>query len=394
MDIKSFCKELELELHESILDYWIKNTLDEVNGGFVGQITYDNIINPEADKGCILNSRILWSFSAACHMFKRKEYLAMADRAYDYFINHFIDNQYGGTYWMLNSKGEPVDDSKQVYGQVFSIYGLSTYYQATNNEEALRKAIDLYYLVEKHSYDSQKDGYMDAFSRTWEATDYSMINPSGPISPKTMNTHLHVLEAYTQLYRVWQDEGLKKQLKGLIRIHLDKIINKDTNHFDLFFERDWNPTSDIISFGHDIEGAWLMNEAAEVLGQESLIKEVQQAALKMADAVLKEGIAPDGSLLHEGQDNKIIDSDRHWWPQAEAMVGFVDAYQKTGNEKYLNAAQKVWGFIKKHLMNPTGEWYWSVDENYTKNTVDDKAGPWKAPYHNSRACMEIIHRLK
>jgi mannobiose 2-epimerase len=392
--LQKLCSEIHDELTENILNYWIEHTLDRTHGGFVGQISVDNIRNARADKSLVLNSRILWTFSAAFSHFQKDEYLMMAQRALNYLYEHFLDTRKGGMHWMLNYRGKPEIKKKQIYGQAFSIYALAEYFDATKDNQALDEAIQLFNLIENFSFDPEFDGYYDALSPNWKATTDTRLSDKDENALKTMNTHLHVLEAYTRLYQVWQDEHLKKQLTGLVRIHLDKIINPETGHFDLFFDREWNCSSEVFSYGHDIEGAWLMQLAVDALEDQQLIVPVREAANRLAATTLAEGIAEDGGVIYEGTPEKVINYERHWWPQAEGMVGFMDAYEATGEQKYLDAALGIWEFTKKHIINPTGEWYWRVDKNHEINPTDDKVGPWKAPYHNSRACFEILQRQK
>ncbi len=391
-EIQHLCDELHSELIENIYHYWIKNSIDHKNGGFVGRITVDNKRIMEANKGLVMNARILWTFSAAFSHFQRDEYLMMAQRAYKYIVENFFDQKRGGYYWMLNYKGRAIDKKKQIYGQAFVIYALAEFFDATKDNDALDDAIRLFSLIEEFSHDPDHEGYFDALSTNWKKMADTRLSEKDANAPKTMNTHLHILEAYTRLFQVWQDDRLKEQLARLINIHLDKIINPNTGHFDLFFDEAWNCTSDYFSYGHDIEGAWLMTLAAEVLEDEKLKIAVHKAANRLADITLDEGIAPDGGVMYEGTTEKVINPERHWWPQAEGMVGFFDAFSATGDQKYLDAVINIWNFTKKHIVNPTGEWYWSVDENHNINPEEDKIGPWKAPYHNSRACIQLLQR--
>ncbi|MCP3932164.1 MAG: N-acyl-D-glucosamine 2-epimerase [Bacteroidetes bacterium] len=385
--------EIQEELFR-ILSYWKDNTIDSLKGGFIGQIDAHGKTYPEADKAVILNTRILWSFSAAARNFSDSNYEKIADRAYAYILSHFIDEQNGGVYWMLDANGQAIEPKKQIYAQAFAIYALSEYYQLTQKEEALEKAIDIFELVEQHSYDDQEDGYFEAFNREWELLDDLRLSDKELNVAKTMNTHLHVLEAYTNLYRVWKNDVLKSRLQSLTQIFLEKFIHPETNHLILFFDKNWNPKSEEISFGHDIEAAWLLCEAAEVLEDEILLKKTEQAAIRIADITLSEGIDEDGGLFNELHADGEFDNDKHWWPQAEAMVAFLNTWEISGDERYLNAANDSWFFIKNNLLDTVnGEWFWKVTKDGQVLYSEDKVGPWKAPYHNTRACLEVIRRM-
>ncbi len=379
----------------SILDYWQKNMIDHEYGGFHGQIDHDNRVIAHAGKGAILNTRILWTFSAAYGITKQQAHLDMADRAFAYLINHFLDKEHGGIFWELDHAGVVINSRKQTYAQGFGIYGFSEYYRSTGNEEALAEAIALFEAIERHCHDSEYGGYIEALSREWHQLEDMRLSDKDENCPKSMNTHLHILEPYTNLYRVWKNDLLATRIRQLIRLFMDKIIDGKTGHFNLFFENDWAVKSDIISYGHDIEGAWLLTEAAEVLGDEPLLKEVEKMALKMTDALLGEGMNPNGSVNYElVRSSGLKDSERHWWPQAEALVGLLNAAQLSGQKRYLVYAFKVWDFIEKNLIDRThGEWYWSVNKNGIPSAQNDKAGFWKCPYHNTRACMEGSRRL-
>lgn len=381
-----------IEEKDNLLKFWLENSVDIENGGFYGEADSDQV-NLEADKALILNSRILWSFASAYREDRDSEYLKMAERAYDYLVDNFEDKQFGGFYWLLNYEGKVKKDKKQIYGQAFCIYALSEYYRAAEIEEALKKAVELFALLENEAYDPEYGGYFEAFSRDWSPTDDMSLSTKDLNTAKSMNTHLHILEAYTNLYRVWPDPDLKEKLEELIKLIINKIIEQDEYRFKLFFDKDWSSKSDIISYGHDIEGSWLLYEAAEVLGEQVLLEITEEYALKMAAAVLENGTASDGSIYYEFEDGK-LDRDRHWWPQAEAVVGFINAYQLSGEEKFIKAAIKNWDYILENLIDSeNGGWFWLVDEQGIPS-AKPKINAWKSPYHSSRACYEIINRIK
>jgi len=384
--------EMEHEL-DAILQWWSDHTQDPLNGGFYGKIDGHNQLVPSSDKGVILNTRILWTFSAAARLTGQSKFQSIAQRAYDYLCNHFIDTLHGGLYWMLNHTGDPIDRKKQIYAQSFAIYGMSEYFLLTKEQKALNIALDLFQLIEKHSYDTKYGGYLEAFTQEWQLIDDLRLSDKDANEVKTMNTHLHILEAYTNLYRAAPNEQINQALRKLISCHIDKFIDAETGHLKLFFDEQWTSKSDAISYGHDIECSWLLLEAAEVLGDTALIDAVKKITLKMAEATLHEGRKADGSVIYE-KDGAHYDLEKHWWVQAEAVVGFYNAYQMTNDTTYLNAAIDCWAFIKSYIIDKDKkEWHWSIREDGSVNKEEDKAGPWKAPYHNGRMCMEIIHRI-
>ncbi|WP_334071995.1 MULTISPECIES: AGE family epimerase/isomerase [Paenibacillus] len=394
MDAKIWKEQLRRELQDNILQYWIDHTIDTEHGGFIGEIDHQLRVNRQADKGLVLNARILWTYSSAYRLYPDPAYLEMAGRAYDYLRDHFVDREYGGLYWMVDYLGRPSQDKKQVYGQAFAIYALAEYYRANGRQEALDWAIDLYRLLEKHSYDHEYKGYFEALSRDWQPTGELSLSDKDLNEKKSMNTHLHVLEAYTNLYRVWKDPELESSLRGLIDVTLDHIINPDSAHFWLFFDETWQVKSDHISYGHDIEGSWLLVEAAEVLGNPEVLGRVKDVASAMAEAVHAKGIDKDGGIWNEADAGGLTDANKDWWPQAEAMVGFYNAYQMTKDDKFQRAALTSWDFIQNYIVDREGgEWHWGVDRNGQPLPHEPKVSPWKCPYHNGRACMEMLERL-
>jgi mannobiose 2-epimerase len=391
----SIITELRAEL-ASILNYWISNTKDQENGGFVGEISSDNIVTPNATKGAVLNTRILWTFSAAYRFDPKPEYLEMAQRAYDYIVKYFWDIENGGVYWELDAKGNPINTRKQIYAQGFALYGFSEFYRATQNAESLDYAKKTFALIEKYSFDSVHSGYIEALSKDWQPMDDMRLSKKDENTPKSMNTHLHIIEPYTNLYRVWKDETLGKKIEGLIDVFLTNIIDSEGCHFKLFFEKNWDVLPSAVSYGHDIEGTWLLVEAAEVYGNKELLHKAEAIAVKMSDKVLQNGIDADGSIFYELHlANNHLDSDKHWWPQAEGMVGFLNSYQITKDERYLEEMKKLWEFIKNNIVDKShGEWFWLVRKNGSICKEGVKVGFWKCPYHNSRALIETIERLE
>ena len=393
--VSTFRKEMQDVLTNNILPFWINNMVDHENGGFYGRIDGHGNLHAEAEKGGILNGRILWTFSAAYRVLGKPEYLEIATRAKDYIIDHFIDREYGGTYWSLDYKGNPKDTKKQFYAIGFMIYGLSEYVRATGDKEALDYAIQLFECIEEHSLDVIYNGYIEACTREWGEIADMRLSDLDANYPKSQNTHLHIIEPYANLYRVWKDERLEKALRNMINIFTDKILNPETNHLDLFFEKDWTRgAGHLESYGHDIECSWLMHEAALVLGDAEVLKKVEEIVPLVAKASEK-GLNPDGSMIHEANlDTGHVDDDLHWWVQAEAVVGFYNIYQHFGDESALDKSLQCWQYIKDNLIDyEGGEWYWSRRPDGTLNLDDDKAGFWKCPYHNGRMCLEIIERI-
>lgn len=383
--------ELYKVLNENVLDFWQSRMVDEEWGGFYGRIDGLDQLHPKADKAIILNTRILWTFSAAYQVTQDIEHKKVADRAYQYIVDHFIDSEFGGVYWTLDHTGRVSNDKKQVYAQAFAIYAFSEYHKIAPQGQALEHAVTLYNLLETHSLDKQDNGYFEAFDRQWGVLSDVRLSDKDMNATKTMNTHLHVLEAYTNLLMVWEHEPLEKALQNLVELMSTKFIS-DTNHFHLFFNDQWELQSHEVSFGHDIEGSWLLCEAAEVHQDSGLISSTRALALKMTDASL-EGMDDDGGLMNEAGPEGLTDTDKHWWPQAEALVGLINAWQISGEERYLREAEKTWSFIKTRLIDPKGEWHWRVTRTGRVVLDEDKAGPWKCPYHNGRALLELYRRL-
>ena len=414
--------EMQDVLENNILPFWLNKMIDNEHGGFYGRIDGSGKLHPDAEKGAILNARILWSFSAAYRVLQKEEYLEAATRAKDYLIEHFIDPEYGGVYWSLDYQGNPLDTKKQFYAIGFAIYGLSEYARATGDREALEYALDLYDCIEEHALDREHNGYIEACTREWGEIADMRLSELDANYPKSQNTHLHIIEPYTNLLRCLKEMqaqetcdyvpaigsvlpvgisvpmetimAVEASVRNLIDIFTDKILNPETNHLDLFFDMDWTRgAGHLESYGHDIECSWLMHEAALVLGDENVLEKVESVVQKVARASEK-GLRPDGSMIHEANlDTGHVDDDLHWWVQAENVVGWFNIWQHFGDEYALNNAEKCWQYIKNNLIDfDNGEWYWSRHPDGTLNTIDDKAGFWKCPYHNSRMCIEIIER--
>ncbi|RWY55546.1 AGE family epimerase/isomerase [Mucilaginibacter gilvus] len=391
--LNAYKAEVSEEL-ENILNYWVDNTIDEADRGFFGKIDNDNKVIPGSPKGSVLNARILWSFSAAYNQTYNALYLGVATIAYLYIIDHFIDDVHGGVYWTVDHQGKPLDTKKQVYASAFTIYALSEYYKATSDEAVLVEAKKLYYLLVEKSYDAENTGYLEAFTRQWAPIADLRLSAKDANEKKSMNTHLHVLEAYTTLYTIWPDEGLKTQIDTLLHNFTEHIIDSKTKHLVLFFDEEWNAKSDTVSYGHDIEATWLLLEAAEAIHHEELIEKVKGICIEISEVTL-EGLDKDGGLWYEYEPSADhLVKEKHWWPQAEAMVGFYNTYQITGDEKWLKLSIGSWGFVKQHILDhENGEWFWGIYADGSVMATEDKAGIWKCPYHNSRACLEVMRRI-
>ena len=418
-------------LENNILRFWMERMIDHENGGFYGRIDGHGQLHSDAEKGAVLNARILWAFSAAYRVLsklpnyptaKLQQYLDTATRAKDYIIDHFVDHEHGGVYWSLDCKGQPLDTKKQFYAIGFAIYGLSEYTRATNDREALDYALQLFDCIQEHAFDHEHNGYIEACTSDWQPVADMRLSVYDANYPKSQNTHLHIIESYTNLYRCIREVQahvscdyvpaigsmlpvdivvppetvirVENALRNIIGIFTDKIINPDTHHLDLFFEKDWTRGAGRLeSYGHDIECSWLLHEAALVLGDKKVLEKVEPIVRMVANSSEK-GLRPDGSMIHEANlDTGHIDNDLHWWVQAENVVGRFNIYQYFADGTALEKALRCWDYIKENLIDyENGEWYWSRHADGTLNLDDDKAGFWKCPYHNGRMCLEIIER--
>ena len=377
----------------NILDYWLKNTIDKENGGFIGEINHQNVINNNSEKGAVLNARILWSFSAAYAVEKNPEYLKTAKRAFQYIKDYFFDKEFGGIFWSVNADGKPKDTKNQIYAIAFVIYGLSEFYKIFKNEDALELAQSLFYKIELYSKDYKNKGYLEAFTRDWQEIEDLRLSEKDANEKKTMNTHLHIVEAYANLYLIWPNPKLKDSIKEILEVIALYFINKYTWHLKLFFDENWKEKEDVISYGHDIEAAWLLQWCAETIEDVDLVRSYQKYAVEFAKST-KEGIDSDGGLWYEYEpkEQKLI-AEKHWWPQAELWIGMINAWQLSKNEEFLEITEKNFEFVEKYIIDhKNGEWIWGVYADYSP-ILKDKAGFWKCPYHNSRACIELIKRL-
>lgn len=389
-----FRKQLKEELTGNILPFWMEHVVDKVNGGFYGAVTNDLKVLNEVPRSAILCARILWTYAAAFRRLGAEEYLSTAQWAYDYLTKIFWDQEYGGIYWHVDYKGNPVFDRKHHYAQAFAIYGLAEYYQATQEPQSLELAKTLFHLLEEHAYEAVYQGYIEGSSRKWEVLEDMRLSDKDLDCRKSMNTMLHILEAYSNLMRVWDDARLKAQHRALLQTFQEHIIDHKIGHLKLFFDDQWHSLSDHVSFGHDIEGSWLLWEAAEIQGDSALMVQVRESVIRLASAVYQEGLDDDGSLFYEASPEGLVDTGKEWWAQAEAIVGFYNAYQLTSQEHFAQAAFRLWTYIQTKMVDRThGDWFKRLLRDGTPEKDRYKAGPWDCPYHHSRTCFEMLDRL-
>ena len=381
-------KDVTSVLLDNILPFW--SALKDPQGGFYGQMTGDGRLIEDAPRGAILFSRIVWTYSAAYLRLGRQEDLVNAAHAEEYFLEHFIDHKYGGVYWSINADGSRKVDKAQLYAQGFGIYALSEYYAAAGDDEALKAAINIFRVTEKHFYDAENGGYLEALGRDFKPLEDMRLSPHDVNCQKTMNSHLHLLEGYTNLYKVWPDDLLRERIVELLGLFETKIMNPTTGHLDLYFERDWTVVGGAQSHGHDIETSWLALECAFALKDFNLVDRVRALARRLYTASL-DGLLPDGSMAYETSAEGELIAERQWWVQAESVVGHLWAWKYLGVAEGVERARAAWAYISSHLIDREGgEWWWSISPDGEINRRDDKAGEWKCPYHNSRMCLQTI----
>jgi len=396
-----FRQSVERELCSNILPFWARWGFNESTGGLAGIVTCDLRVYPEIPQHAVLATRILWTFSQAVRVRPDPRWLEAGQKAHLLLKTRFLDPDHGGIYWSLRPDGDPLSDRKQVYAQAFAIYGLSAWYRATGDREALDGARELFRLLEAHARDREHGGYVEALSRSWGHLEDMRLSDKDLNAPKSYNTMLHMLEAYTALLQVWPTPAVREALHDLLRICLDRIYREQPfPHCGLFFGGQWQGLSTKISYGHDIEASWLFWEAAVALGDEPLQAQTRTIALALADAVLTHGVDEDGAILYDGEASGPENTDKHWWPQAEAVVGFLNAWQLAGRPEHLEAALRAWAFIESKLIDSVnGEWFALLDRSgqvlpdYPEHPESLKIGPWKCPYHNARACLEAMRRV-
>ncbi len=370
---------------DNILGFWDRDMTDHRFGGFYGKMSADGQPDPFALKGSVLTARILQSFAAGALQTGRAEWHAAAERAYTWFRDHCIDPEFGGVVWDTDYAGRCQDPRKEPHAMGMSLYALATWQKASPSTETLHLAKGIYSLLQLYAHDPVRGGYTGACSRNWQPEKQEV---------KSTFDQLHILEGFTALFAVWPDDGLRHHLQDLLKLFLDKIIDPDTNHLRLFFDADWQHEGHVISYGHDFQASWQLMQAAEALGDAELITRTREAALMLTDAAL-EGMDTDGGVWYKADtETKHLLEEKRWWPQAEAMLALVNAWQVSGSEKYLVQAGETWQFIGQHILDRAhGEWRWGVDRHYQPLNME-KAGFRKGPDHNSRACMEIVRRLQ
>lgn len=393
--LRGYADRIEAELLQNILPFWMEWGVDRVRGTILGSLTNDLVVDRDAARGALLSARVLWTYSAAYLVHREPAFLEMARLAHDDLIKNFWDVEHRGFFWSIDAAGRPLNPRKQVYGQAFAIYALTEFHRASGLREPLDRAIELYRLLEQHARERTHGGYVEAFSREWGTIEDMRLGEADMNVPKSQNTHLHVMEAYTNLLRVWPDAAAKESQTALVNVMLDRILDERTGHLKLFFSRDWVSQTNVVSYGHDIEAAWLFLEAAEVLGDRELVARLKPLVVKIAEVTLAEGVDEDGALFNAGTPSGIVDFGKEWWPQAEAVVGFLCAYQVSGDERHLRAALRCWDFIATSLVDRNhGEWFRGVDREGRVLAQHLKVSFWKCPYHNGRACLEASRRLR
>lgn len=378
---------------KNILDYWSEVVFDDANVRFYPKVDHTDKPHPHIDSGSVMYARILWAFSAGYRRTHTYRYLEMANAAYRYIQQHFIDPEYGGVYWSVRPDGGAADSRKQIYAIAFTIYGLAEYHKIHESDDVLIIAKKLYEAIEHHSWDPCHGGYIEAFGRDWTPTTQLKLSAKDDNEKKTLNTHLHLLEAYTNLYEIWPDERLKQRIAMLLELFEKHFINRH-GHLILFFNEHWQAKSSLRSFGHEIEASWLLCEASYIINGRRIADNVHTLSLRLAAASLK-WVDTSGALPYEFNTvtNTLI-AEKHWWVQAEAVVGFYRAGLLSGDNRYLAAALEAWQYIKEYLIDPQrGEWYWGRDEKGYIMDQEDKAGFWKCPYHNSRCCLQMLELI-
>lgn len=393
--LQELTQKMESDLRANILPYWSTKAVDTVNGGFHGRVDYSGKPMPKAAKGSILNARILWTFSTAFALYGDSIYKEMADRAFSYFEKYFVDRNYGGVYWTVDYLGKPLEVHKHVYAQSFAIYGLTAYSQACDSQEAKELAHTLFHWIENHAHDQKYLGYHEAYTREGSLLDDVRLSEKDRNYPKSMNTHLHVLEAYTEMYKAWPEQKLAQRLEELIQLFMGELYDDTEVNLINFSASNWEAKSSMVSYGHNIEAAWLVCEAVRALPfEDSFNLSCKEWSLKLTDRVLKEGFDTDGGLFNELKENGKLDKKKAWWPQAEAIVGLVHAWELNPESAYLTQAEKTWTFIENEIIDTTfGEWHEEIQENGQLRLMD-KVREWKCPYHNSRAAMELVIRTQ
>lgn len=389
MSLKLLKTQIKQHLETGIIPFW-QGMKDEEHGGFYGYMGYDLKLDKKAVKGCILNSRILWFFSNAYMLLKEESLLESAAHAYRFLLDHCLDREYGGVYWSVSYTGDVEDSVKHTYNQAFAVYALSSYYDASKDIQALATARSLFSLIEEKCRDDQ--GYLEAFTRDFQPAENDKLSENGVMAGRTMNTLLHVFEAYTELYRVSNDACVADRLRYMLKLAADKVYNPKLGRQEVFFDKDWNPLIDLYSYGHDIEAAWLIDRGLDVLGEAYDGEKISEITKTITENIYRRAYI-DHSLVNEAEYG-IADTTRVWWVQAEAVTGFLNGYMRQQEQKYLDAAEDIWGYISDCMVDkrPGSEWFAKLDKD--RNPLPDPiVEPWKCPYHNGRMCFEVLKRL-
>ena len=376
-------------LEQNILPYWL--TLADPKGGFQGEVLSDGTVLPDAPRGAILNARILWAFSAAYAAMHKSEYLVAAMHAKEWFIKYFCDHKHGGVYWSVGPDGRRLDDKAQLYAQGFAIYGLSEFYKVSHDDQALKAAVNIFRIVEKYFHDEEHGGYIEALSRDFSPLADMSLSAHDINADKTMNSHLHLLEAYANLYKVWPVPELRARIVELLDIVGEKVMGPD-GHLQLYFRRDWSVLPGAVSYGHDIETSWLALECAMAVGDIDVVTRVRPWARRLGLAG-NEGLLADGSMRYEKRTDGSFDDSRQWWVEAEAVVGNFWLWKYHGDDAAADRAFALWAWIRDHLLRPDGEWQWAILPDGSPDLSQPKAGFWKCPYHNARMCLEVLKLL-
>ncbi len=392
--LKALRADAQRELVENILPFSMQRVMDRERGGFYGYVANDGTAQKDAPKALIQHSRMLWTFVHAGRTLDSSEYSSAAQHARDSVMKWFWDLQLGGCFWMVDSSGKPLRNEKLTYGQAFAIYALAEDHLAGGQPRSHMRASELFRLIESNCRDSLYGGYWEACRRDWMPAPELRVDETALPVAKGMNTHLHLLEAYTNLLHAWDHDEVRESLRSLIRLMLGRILQAGTRHLCLFFDRAWRPLSQAVSYGHDIEASWLLTEAAEALDDNHLWEEARQGTLQLAYATLEQGVGPDGGLFSDGDASGVTKRTREWWPQAEAVVGFLNAFELSSDTRFLDASLASWRFIQEHIVDKVnGDWLWGVDD-VGRPLQREKAGPWKAAYHSGRTCMEVMRRVQ
>lgn len=386
-EFRKMREEISRELKDRIIPFW--KGLRDPSGGYIGQVEFDLTRRPDADRGCILNSRILWFFSEGYMLLKDESLLDEAGHAYE-MLKRMTDGENGGVFWSVHPDGSPADTTKHAYNQAFAIYALSAYYRASKNPEALKLAEELFEITETKCRDG--GGYLEAFTADWKPAGNDKLSENGVEAGRTMNTLLHMLEGCTGLYEANRSEAVRARLYDIADVFEHRIYNPEKHRQEVFFDADYNTLIDLHSFGHDIETSWLMDHTLDVLGDNALTERIRPLLLSMADRTYHDALTESG-FCNESECGR-VNTDRIWWVQAEALLGFLNAYKHTGEERYKSAVLSQWRYIRDVLSDRRegSEWFWSVREDGVPNEKPI-VEQWKCPYHNGRMCFEVLKRI-